>query len=206
MREVLGTSGYEDVVDQFAEASFELSFEDINQDFLAFLPQKPARILDAGSGVGQNAAALSRLGYDVTAVEPMLAFVQIAKRKFQDLDVVWLQDRLPQLETLESDSNSYDFILIDGVWHHLNPDERRECIKRMSSLLKQGGICCISLRNGPAGAGKHIFPTSNEEVSQFANEFGFRMLLNLKNQPSKMKNKENVIWSRVAIEKLANTE
>lgn len=51
MAQVTGTQGYELAVEAFARASFELEFERINADFLAYLPQPPARVLDAGCGV-----------------------------------------------------------------------------------------------------------------------------------------------------------
>lgn len=200
---VAGTQGYEKVIELFTEASFGLNFEDINRDFLDYLPPTPSRVLDAGCGVGQNSAALAKLGYDVVAIDPMREFLNKPILNYQDLNINWVHDSLPNLTSLDVDDDLFSFILLDGVWHHLNADERRECIKRFSSLMLNGGICAISLRNGPAAAGKHVFPTSSSELLSYAHEFGLNVVFQTENQPSVMPNKDNVIWARVALQKIA---
>lgn len=201
---VPGTKGYEKVVGAFTESSFRLDFEEINADFLQFLPQVPARVLDAGSGVGQNSAALADRGYFVVSVEPLNDFHQIAKSTYKDMNITWITDSLPKLEKVDVSEGLFEFVLIDGVWHHLSIVERRECIQRLAAIVNIGGVCAISLRNGPAGAGEHIFSTCNDELVGYANEYGFQVVLLLENQSSKMQNKPNVIWSRVALRKLAH--
>lgn len=204
MNKVAGTKGYEEVVLPFFEASMSLKFEEVNRDFLEFLPTTPARVLDAGAGVGQNAAALARLGYEVVAVEPLKCFIDIASSKFEGLGVRWLQDSLPRLEKLgDTVAPAFDFILMDGVWHHLSPAERKACIERFADITSAGGVCAISLRNGPAGAGKHVFATSCDELCSYAEPNGFKVVLQLENQPSLLPNKTDVVWSRVALKKLA---
>lgn len=202
MTTVPGTRGYQESAESFAEASFKLAFEHINADFLALLPNLGSRVLDLGSGVGQNAAALAKRGYHVVAVEPLPDFIEIAQAKYPHPDITWLNDSLPLLQKVNVDAGLFDFVLIDGVWHHLSSQERRTCIQRLTTLLKVGGSIAISLRNGPAGAGKHIFPTCADELTCHAKEFGFEVVLRIDNQPSKMKNKPNVIWSRFGLKRL----
>ena len=149
MKNAPGTTGYEKVVEAFTEASLKLDFSEIHKEFFELLPPLPARVLDAGSGVGQNAAVFSRRGYEVVAVEPLPEFLEVARSTFPDLNIKWVHDSLPLLDKLKNDDETFDFGLMDGVWHHLNQQERRECIKRFSELLNPGGICAISLRNGP---------------------------------------------------------
>ncbi|MCC2525722.1 class I SAM-dependent methyltransferase [Vibrio coralliilyticus] len=200
---VAGTKGYEEVIELFAEVSFALHFEEINKDFLSYLPSTPSRVLDAGCGVGQNAAALSELGYDVVGVEPMRQFLDKAILNYKHLDVSWVHDSLPNLASINEDDGLFSFVLVDGVWHHLNNEERRECIRRFSSLMLNGGICAISLRNGPAGAGKCVFPTSCSELINYADELGFKVVFKSENQPSVLPHKESVTWARVALQKIA---
>ncbi|TQF70097.1 class I SAM-dependent methyltransferase [Pseudoalteromonas luteoviolacea] len=201
MQLVKGTQGYEKVIESFATASFNLKFAEINHDFLSFLPTRPARVLDAGCGVGQNAAALAQLGYEVVAVEPFEPFLRKAVSKYSGQRIQWLHDSLPELEKVSKKEGGFGFVLLDGVWHHLNVNERRRCIERLSSLMSEGAVCAISLRHGPAGAGTHVFPTSSSELFEYAIEFGFDVVLHLKNQPSKLPNKAQVTWSRIALKK-----
>ncbi|KID57240.1 methyltransferase type 11 [Pseudoalteromonas luteoviolacea] len=198
---VAGTFGYESDIQTFAEASFGLKFENINQDFLPFLPGKGSRVLDAGCGVGQNAAALAKLGYEVVAVEPLTAFLDKAKARYKGSSVEWLEDSLPDLELLDNSKYTFDFILLDGVWHHLNSQERKRCVNRLYELLTPNGVCAISLRNGPAGLGKHVFPASCDELLGLARVYGLKVVFQAQNQPSKMPNKQDVVWSRVALRK-----
>ena len=201
MSAVPGTQGYERAIELFAEACYGLSFEHVNEDFLTFLPAVPARVLDAGAGVGQNAAALADRGYEVFAIEPLQAFLNLAQAKFTAHDVHWFNDSLPSLSRLDGLEASFDFILVDGVWHHLEPAERETCLMRLFELLRPGGMCALSLRNGPAGLGTHVFPTDASALISHANKLGFEVMLHLKNQSSKMPNKPKVKWDRLVLAK-----
>ncbi len=205
MNRVPGTTGYEKVVDRFVELSQALDFRETNKPFLEFIPAIPSRVLDAGSGAGQNAAALSRLGHSVVAVEPMPEFLSAARSAYADLDVVWIDDRLPRLETLGAAPGQFDFILVQAVWHHLDEAERVVCMARLSKLLDAGGACAISLRNGPAGGGTHVFATDGRTTPALAGECGLEVVLQLANQPSLLKNKLDVTWTHMAFRKPARS-
>ena len=202
MSKVPGTKGYEKVVNAFAYASLELDFGAVHKELYKLLPSPPARILDVGAGVGQNSATFARLGLEVTAVEPLNEFLTIGKSTFLELEITWLQDSLPKLARFSANTDQFDFILLDGVWHHLNVQERKSTIQRFSELLKPRGKCAITLRNGPAGAGKHTFPTDTKELIEYAEEFGFEVMLKLQSLPSVMKHKPDVLWDKVVIQKL----
>ncbi len=201
MDNVPGTKGYENVIGGFIEASQALDFREVNKDFLVFLPPVPSRVLDAGAGAGQNAAALAKLGHSVVAVEPMAAFLNAARSTYRDLDVTWVDDSLPLLKKLGDARGQFDFILVSGVWHHLDEEERTLAMARFSTLLDEGGACAISLRHGPAGAGKHVFPTDGQTTAALANQCGLDVELHLTNQPSLMENKADVTWTRIVVRK-----
>ncbi|MEM7715222.1 MAG: class I SAM-dependent methyltransferase [Cyanobacteria bacterium P01_A01_bin.68] len=201
MDNVPGTKGYEKVVKQFVEASQALDFDVVNKDFLNFIPQLASRILDAGSGSGQNAAALAQLGHSVIAVEPFTPFLDAARSTYRNLSITWIEDSLPLLKKLGNTPSQFDFILVDGVWHHLGEKERMQGMARFSSLLCEGGCCALSLRHGPAGAGKHVFPTNGKRTAALAYQYGLEVVLYLTNQPSLMKNKPGVTWTRMVLRK-----
>jgi SAM-dependent methyltransferase len=201
MHNIPGTRGYEQVVAAFVRESQKLDFARVNRDFLAFLPSVPCRVLDAGCGAGQNAAALARLGYTVVAVEPLAAFLDAARRTYAALPITWINDSLPLVPTLGVESRQFGFILVDGVWHHLDEEERTQCMARLASLLQNGGVCALSLRHGPAGAGTHVFPTDGQKTAVLANQYGLQVAMCLTDQPSIMKNKPRVTWTRIALKK-----
>jgi len=201
MIKIPGTRGYEKAIGAFIAASQSLSFSEVNKDFLEFLPTIPGSILDAGAGVGQNAAALSQLGHSVVAVEPFPPFLEMAQSTYKNLGIDWVADSLPRLEKLNGTNSQFDFILVDGVWHHLNEEERKRGMARFSSLMRCGGHCAISLRHGPAGIGTHLFPTNGQDTVDLAYQFGLTAVLHLTNQPSLIKNKHGVIWTRICLKK-----
>ncbi|MCG8381038.1 MAG: class I SAM-dependent methyltransferase [Gammaproteobacteria bacterium] len=198
---VAGTEGYENYILRFIESSQNLDFNEVCKDFIAFLPSKPAYVLDVGSGAGQNAASLAAQGFTVTAVEPMPEFVDAAKKTYKGSPVKWLSGSLPDISCLSSDSGQFDFVLIDGVWHHLEKAEREMAVMRLSALIKQGGKCAISLRNGPAGMGSKVYPTDSKITVESFENHGFECIFHLKNQSSILPNKENVKWSRIVLQK-----
>lgn len=205
MNKTPGTEGYEKVIKAFAESSFSLDFDQVNKDFLAFLPTATSPVLDLGSGVGQNSAALAQRGYSVVAIEPLEAFLQLAQQTHKHPNITWIQDSLPDLGTLNK-NDTFSFILIDGVWQHIRPEDREHSIQRLSSLLHPGGICAISLRHGPAGAGTYSFPNSCDELIKQAKKHGLDVVLRLENQASIMPNKKNVSWSRIALKKVSEQD
>jgi 2-polyprenyl-3-methyl-5-hydroxy-6-metoxy-1,4-benzoquinol methylase len=198
VQHVPGTRGYEKVVGAFSEATKALEFDVVNRPYLHLLPSSPARVLDAGAGIGQNAAELARRGHAVIAVEPLAEFVNVARSDYANTNVTWVEDSLPDLAKLGEASGQFDFILLQAVWQHLDSDERILGMARLAGLLDEGGICAMSLRNGPAGAGTHIFPTDDAETVMLARRNGLEVVLQLENQPSVMKNKHDVTWTHMA--------
>ena len=106
------------------------------------------------------------MGYSVVAVEPMAEFL-IAAQSIQ-----WIQDCLPQLAELGTNDERFDLILVEAVWHHLNPSERIQALERLGSLLASEGRLAMSLRNGPAGRGIYVFPTDPQSTIEHAGELG----------------------------------
>ncbi|MEM9026181.1 MAG: class I SAM-dependent methyltransferase [Verrucomicrobiota bacterium] len=200
MNAVRGIKGYSEAFERFCETTLSLPFTAVCKDFLLWLPRSPAKVLDVGSGIGQNAAALAEMGYNVTAIEPLGDFLEAARMRFAKNGVSWIQDSMPLLESI-IEEHCFDFILVEGVWHHLNVNERLESLKRFRILLKEGGHCAISLRSGPAGAGKHLFPTDLGETIDQGAKNGFDCVFAKSGQPSILPNKTEVTWARVILHK-----
>lgn len=198
-----GIEGYGRATKRFIDISQALDFRQVCRDFLAYLPTVPSRVLDAGSGAGQNAAALAEMGHTVVAVEPMTDFLAAARAKYSYLNITWLDDSLPKLERLGADTAIFKFILVDGVWHHLSQGEREAAIERFAGLLDVRGRCALSLRHGPPGLGIRTYPTNARQTIHLAAHQGFKCIFLSENQPSMLARKENVTWSRIVLERLS---
>jgi 2-polyprenyl-3-methyl-5-hydroxy-6-metoxy-1,4-benzoquinol methylase len=197
-----GTEGYEKFVPLFIQSSQNLDFNLVCKDFVDFLPSKNSNILDLGAGAGQNSAALDKLGFNVTAIEPMIEFLNAAMFKYRETSIKWLHGSLPDITCLDADKETFDFVLIDAVWHHLCQDERDIATARISSLINKNGRCAISLRNGPSGMGTRVFPTNSDNTINLFESYGFKCIFSLSNQPSILPHKDKVKWHRIVLEKI----
>jgi SAM-dependent methyltransferase len=198
---VPGTKGYAERAHKFIQATIAIDFLDLHHDFLPFIPKQPSRVLDLGAGIGRDAFELAKRGHEVIAMEPIDEFRMAGQTLYPSPQLEWLDDCLPMLSLLGHHVNQFDFILASGVWHHLKAEEQALAMRRITHLLKVNGVFAVSLRNGPAGAGNHIFPTSSQQTKQDAQDCGLTTLLCLEGQPSLMPNKENVFWTRLVFER-----
>ncbi len=203
-QQVPGIAGYAEAGQRFVDATLALTFRELHQDFIPFFPKQPAYILDIGAGIGRDAAAFARMGYTVIAVEPLITFRDTGMNMYPASGVEWIDDALPALHMLKGRESRFDFILVSGVWHHLRPEEQLAAAQRTAALLKPGGILALSLRNGPAGVGRHIFPTNGRQTIVTAGIYGLSPLLWLEHQPSLMPGKEAVYWTKLVLQKQGN--
>lgn len=201
MLQVKGTEGYSAVTERFIAATHGIAFQDLHQSLLKFISTDLSNVLDVGSGIGRDAAALADMGHTVVAVEPNSEFLLVAQRLF-GTSIEWINDSLPFLHSLEDRSESFDFVLASAVWHHIDQNERRIALSRIADLLRPTGIFALSLRHGSAGVGTHIFPTDGQETVRDAERVNLKPLLVLENQPSLVKGKKNVTWTRIVLQKV----
>lgn len=202
-KEVRGTQGYANAVQEFILATLSIDFQELHKDFTAFIPKKKARVLDVGAGIGRDASVFTQMGHTVVAIEPCQAFRVAGKKLYESSNIQWINDSLPKLQLLGSEANQFDFVLASGVWHHLNQQEQQEALGRIAHLLSYQGIFALSLRHGLAGVGTHVFPINTQDTIQWASSLGLRILLCLENQASLMKHKKNVTWTRLILSKIS---
>lgn len=201
---VKGTEGYAAATERFVVATHGIAFQDLHQSILQFIPTDPSHVLDVGSGIGRDAAVLAEMGHTVVAVEPTREFLSVAQSLY-GTSIEWIDDSLPLLQSLEDRKEGFDFALVSAVWHHIDQDERRIALTRIADLLRPTGIFALSLRHGPAGVGTHIFPTDGQETVQEAERVNLKPLLVLENQPSLVKGKKNVTWTRIVLQKVSES-
>ena len=201
MNRANGTDGYEKVVPKYIRATHDIPFEVLHKDFLQFIPEQKSSVLDLGAGFGRDAFELASMGHQVAAVEPLLEFREAGISAYGRDTFEWIADCLPSLKKLNHLNGTVDFVISSGVWHHLDQSAQVEAISRVHKLLKPNGIFAVSLRHGPPGAGKNTFPIHLDELLAFAEQNHFELLLKIEGEPSLMKNKNDVSWSRIVLKK-----
>ena len=164
-------SGYESAAPDLIDRFLSLSPDRVLAPVLHLLPRGASRIADIGAGTGTVAAWLAGKGHTVHAVEPVRAFRVAGQARFPDCNVVWHDDRLPDLASIRPLPVFYMALMI-GVWQHLDDAERAAAMPVLASLLAPGAQLILSVRHGPGAPSRRCFPTRDRDVAALARANG----------------------------------
>ena len=104
-------------------------------------PTSPVKILDIGAGTGRYSVALSREGFDVTAVELVKHNIEILRAKHENVKT-WQGDAR-DLHFL--DDNTFDVTLLFGPMYHLHGEENKlKALTEARRVTKNGGIILVA--------------------------------------------------------------
>jgi SAM-dependent methyltransferase len=184
-----------------------MSFEEIHQGWFSFLApilsKKHARILDIGAGAGRDSGYLAQQGaqnnIQVTAVEPAQALADIGQTQTKDLNVKWITDSLPSLETVTKQEISFDLILLSAVWMHIPTSARARSMRKLANLLKPGGKLVISLRHGKSNDARVMHDVCCDELTQLGKTVGLFPLHVSEIETDKL-GRNQVSWQTVVLQ------
>ncbi|WP_329087587.1 MULTISPECIES: HAD-IA family hydrolase [unclassified Streptosporangium] len=197
-RGIAGTAGYGEVSDLLADQYESVTFAEVHREVLHLFPAQPSRVLDLGAGTGRDAAALSRLGHTVVAVEPTAELRAHGQRLHPATGIEWVDDHLPELTTLRRRPERYDLILLTAVWMHLDEQERSEAMKHLTGLLVPHGRIILSLRHGPVPTGRRMFEVSADETIHLAAATGLHALH--RSERKDPLGRQDVHWTFIALQ------
>ena len=192
-----GTAGYEKDLETLVRKLEAIPFEALHREVLPLLPPPPVVILDVGAGSGRDAAAFVALGYAVVAVEPAAGLRAAGQKLHPSPRISWIDDRLPDLAAVRG---SYEVVMLTAVWMHLDVSERERGMRRIASLLKPGGLTCLTLRHGPVPEGRRMFEVAGDDTIRLAEASGLTPVVHLENQVAVSGN-PGVTWTRLAFRK-----
>jgi SAM-dependent methyltransferase len=196
-----GTQGYAETAEPYLARDAVLVFDEVHEPILHLLPQTPSDVLDIGAGSGRDAAHLAGLGHRVVAAEPTAPLREYGQTHHDAVE--WLDDALPDLPATRALNRKYDFILLSGVWMHLDGAERARAMPNVAALMRHGALVAISLRHGPVPPGRRMFEVAADETIALAKESGLSLVLDLRNCPSIQEHNRRlgVVWTRLAFRK-----
>lgn len=103
-----------------------------------------AKVLEVGAGTGRYSIALSREGYQVTAVELVDHNIEVFKSKLNDEDTVTVQQG-NAMDLSAFDSQSFDAVLIFGPMYHLyNDEDKIKALQEAKRVTKADGYLFVA--------------------------------------------------------------
>jgi SAM-dependent methyltransferase len=127
-------------------------------------PRRPARVLDAGAGIGRVAAGLAARGHDVTAVENDPDLVARSRRRFPEVPVVEadILQLSPALLERAGRPTSYDVVVVVGnVMVYLAEDTEVRALRTLSGLLAPDGRILVGFHPVAGPAHSHDYPVES---------------------------------------------
>ncbi len=149
---------YKGRIEEFAERYEDRTFQAWAQGYAKFLPKKGAKVLDVGAGSGRDSAELAKMGYLVTAVEPLNEMRQKAQELHPSKKITWLKDYLPNLSRIQG---PFELIVANAVLMFLQPAQQVEAITRLGSLLAPGAVLIVNVKHGDVSQAFHKVDVDN---------------------------------------------
>lgn len=195
-----GTEGYAEESASLIDRYERISFSDLHRDLAHLFPTQPGWVLDIGSGTGRDAAVFAARGHRVTAVEPTDPLRKAAVRLHPSPAIEWIDDGLPDLRRLDGRDGTYDLVMLTAVWMHLDEEQRQRAMRRVSALVRPGGIVIMSLRHGPVPAGRRMFEVSAEDTVRLGGRHDLKAIA-ITSDGGDHHGRAGVSWSRLALRK-----
>ena len=151
--------------------------------FRRWLPR--GRVLDAGCGSGSLALDLSRMGYQVSAIEDAAAFVEWVARRAASCG---LSDRLEvkqgSVTRLEYADGCFDGLVCGEVLEHVlaAAGGDQAAVREFARVLRPGGICALSVPLNPRlwdhtdEWARHVKRYRRAELIELVSDAGFDVL------------------------------
>jgi SAM-dependent methyltransferase len=120
-----------------------------------------------GCGLGDDAEALSRHGYRVTAFDISSSAIQMCRQRYPDSKVAY---RVADLFALPDEwMHGFDLVYECNTIQILEGPHRTQAIAAISDLVAPGGEVLVSCRSRNAGEGLDEFPVALErdEIDEF---------------------------------------
>lgn len=131
-----------------------------------------ARVLEVGSGGGNDAIFMAQRGFQVTGVDISLAALKIALQRAKQAHarVNWLRGSVLQIPVCDE---SIDFISDRGLFHLIKDKDRPTYASEVFRVLKRGGRALIRGKSEKSAHGQ-FNPLTKEAIDKFFSDTKFR--------------------------------
>ncbi|MFQ5832397.1 MAG: class I SAM-dependent methyltransferase [Candidatus Thorarchaeota archaeon] len=126
---------------------------------------RPSRVLDVGSGPGENTIFLSKNGFSAVGIDFTPEAVGIARDRTirRNVEVEFVLGDVLNLHRYFM-ANEFDHIIDSGLFHSIHQQNLNEFVKQIKRVLKPGGVyymLCFSDKEPPGRGPRRV---SKEEI------------------------------------------
>ncbi len=138
----------------------------------ANIPRRNARVLDVGSGGGNDAVFMAKCGFRVTGVDISAAALKIAEKRAEKahVEVDWLRGSVLELPIQDE---TIDFITDRGLFHLIEDNDRVRYASEFFRVLKNRGRALIRGKSTESAHGQ-FNPVTEEAIDRFFSHSKFR--------------------------------
>lgn len=111
--------------------------------FDAMFDKKDKKILEFGSGRGEFSVALAKSGANVTGIDIGHDLVSFS-RTVAKINKVKCDFVVGSVDKLQFDNNSFDFVVGNGILHHLSRKGVKDALAEAYRVLKPGGMALFT--------------------------------------------------------------
>ena len=190
-------SAYDSAARILSDRYESLSFSQVHSWLIPILDTITGSALDVGAGSGRDAEGLARLGFEVVAMEPSKGMRAEGQKRHPNPRIRWIDDALPDLNTVNRLGLTFNCILVSAVWMHLPQSVRDRAFRKLILLLNPGGVLALTLRHGPSDPDRPMYPVSVDELETLARNHGAEVIFS--QTTSDELGRTDIRWSHIAI-------
>ncbi len=157
---------YDKNADAFYNHTMAIDVSHLYQKFLPYVP-KPAKILDAGCGIGKDTKHFLHLGYEVVAFD---ASIEMVKKASQETNQPVLQDSFQNIHY----KDEFDAIWAKAALLHTPYNELQLVLSKLHRALKKKGIFFASFKYGNTMreiSDRTFFDMDEEKILPFIEDY-----------------------------------
>ncbi|MFB6262334.1 MAG: methyltransferase domain-containing protein [Bradymonadaceae bacterium] len=189
---------YDALADELVDRYESLQFEQVHGEVLDAFPGTAAQILDVGAGSGRDAAALADRGHHVVAVEPADELRRRARARHSQSNILWKDDRLPDLSDVYDIGRRFDVVLLSAVWMHIRPEHRDRAMRKLAGLLEPGGKLIVTTRTVPFDGRRTLFEVQPDRLEARAEDHGLDTVRRV--ETDDLLGRSEVDWATVVLQ------
>jgi len=140
--------------ERLAEGYKNIDRKKVNPELFSYLELMSSKgvrlkVLDIGSGAGNDAILIASMGHFVVGVEPS-DLRKIAERDHSHPNIDYRNGRLPLLSNALKQDEIFDVTLLSAVLQYIHPNNRVESLIQIGLVLKEDGRLYINYPSPPS--------------------------------------------------------